>query len=88
LAIEVPLESFTATALSNLEKLVADKGALIRKAVGAEALPIERSENRLALPWFSSDASSEEVRAYSQFIAALCETAKAQKRVVLKERPL
>jgi hypothetical protein len=88
LTIEIPLVGFTGTALVNLERLVVGKAALIRKAVGADALPIERTMDRLRFPWFSPDASPEAAEAYSTFIAALCETAKTQKRVILKEKPL
>jgi hypothetical protein len=88
LAIEVPLTGFTETALANLEKLITGKAALICKALGADSLPIERLEDRLRFPWFGADASPETVAAYSKFVAALCETAKTQKRVILKEKPL
>lgn len=59
---------------------------LIKKAVGAKALPIERTEATLRFPWFSADASSEDVQAYAVFISRLCATAKEQKRVTAVER--
>ncbi|MDR2088523.1 MAG: virulence protein [Clostridiales Family XIII bacterium] len=88
LAIEMPPDGFTGTAFANLEKLIAGKAALIRKAVGAEALPVERSEDGLSFPWFNADASPEAVGACARFVSALCETAKKQRRVILKEKPL
>lgn len=87
LSIEVPLEGFTATALDNLEKLVASKAALIMKSIGTDALPIARESDRLRFPWFTPGSSPEEVAAYTQFVAALCEMAKKQRRVVAKEKP-
>jgi hypothetical protein len=87
LVIEVPLEGLTAVALDNLEKLTASKAGLIRKAVGASEISILREDDRLRFPWFSPDASSDEIAAYTQFIHALCEMAKAQKRVNAKEKP-
>lgn len=86
LCIEMPLEGFTGATLGNLEKLVLSKAALIKKAVSAEALPIERTETTLRFPWFSTDASPEEVQAYTVFISRLCATAKEQKRVIAVER--
>ena len=88
LSIDVPLESFTDTALSNLEKLVASKAPLIKKAIAAEDLPIVQSEDRLCFPWFSAEASADEMDAYSKFICALCEMAKNQKRVTAINKPV
>ena len=87
LSIEVPLDSFDERSLDNLEKLVASKAALIRKSLGADSLEIVREEDRLCFPWFVLDSSADAVSAYTQFIVALCEMAKTQKRVVAKEKP-
>lgn len=86
LCIEMPLEGFTGATLAKLEKLVLSKAALIKKAVGEEALPIERTDTTLRFPWFHTDASPEEVQAYAVFIERLCATAKEQKRVTSVER--
>jgi len=88
LSIDVPLESFTDTALSNLEKLVASKAPLIKKAIAADSLPIEQTEEKLCFPWFSAEASADKVDAYAKFILALCEMAKNQKRVTATEKPV
>jgi hypothetical protein len=86
LIIEIPLEGFTDTALENLDRLVSSKAALIKKAVGADTLPIERTETLLKFPWFRFDATSDEVDTYSRLICALCAAAKEQKRVNAKEK--
>lgn len=86
LSIAVSLEGFTETALDNLEKLVASKSALIRKAVGADALPIQRESDGLCFSWFPPDAAPEEILAYTQLVVALCDMAKKQKRVTAKEK--
>jgi hypothetical protein len=88
LTIEVPLVGFTPTTLDNLDRLVTGKAWLIKKAIGAEELPIERTETTLRFPWFPVISSYLEVDAYSRFIHALCEMAKRQKRVMLKEKPI
>jgi len=86
LTVEMPLEGFTDESVANLEKLVAGKANLIKKAIGADALPVERTETTLRFPWFRFDSSPEEVDAYSRFVGALCEAAKGQKRVTAKEK--
>jgi hypothetical protein len=86
LTIEVPLDGFTEDALLNLEKLVASKAALIKRAMGVDALPIERTQNTLKFPWFSGSLSGEEVNAYARFIGALCAMAKNQQRVTATEK--
>ena len=88
LVIELPKEGFTEAAIVNLEKLVISKAALIKKAIGADSLPIEQTDETLRFPWFTFGASSDEVNAYSRFIGALCAMAKEQKRITAKEKPV
>ena len=86
LTIEIPLEGFTETTLENLRRLIASKAALIKKAIGADALPVERTETTIKFPWFRMGTGSEDVAAYSLFISALCAAAKEQHRVTAKEK--
>lgn len=86
LSIEMPLEGYTEENIANLEKLIASKANLIKKAIGAAALPIERTETTLRFPWFSFEASGKEVDAYSRLVNALYAAAKEQKRVTAKEK--
>jgi len=86
LCIAMPLEGFTEESLTNLEKLIASKATLIKKAIGAGSLPIERTETKLSFPWFKLPATGDEVAAYSHFISALCTAAKEQKKVTARER--
>ncbi|UTW70379.1 hypothetical protein KHA80_07720 [Anaerobacillus sp. HL2] len=52
-----------------------------------ESLPIEADRvNALASPWFSKLPNPDEIKAYSQFITKLCEMAKTQKRITVKEK--
>ncbi|MBU4541806.1 MAG: virulence protein [Firmicutes bacterium] len=81
LTIEMPKEGFTDEAMTNLENLIKGKGELIKKALGIETLPVEMSENSISFPWFKANAEPEAVQAYTQFIAAICEMAKTQKRI-------
>lgn len=85
LVIEYPLDGFTPEAIDNLTKMVLAKEALLKKALGAEELPIQiPDDQRIAFPWFSIETDSDTATAYTQFIAALCKTAKEKKRVTAK----
>ncbi len=86
LVIEIPKEGFTETSFDNLKKLIESKGDLIKKALEVEALPIEEKEETFLFPWFSSEADPDEVKAYTHFIAALCDMAKNQKRVIASSK--
>lgn len=86
LIIEVLLQDFTDMALENLNRLISSKAALIKKAIGADALPVEQTETTLKFPWFRFCTEPETVSAYAHFIGALCTTAKQQKRVTAKEK--
>ena len=88
LSIDMPLHGFTATALDNLEKLIAAKAWIIKKMTDAEELPIERDEETLRFPWFKHDSSPAEIEAYSHLITRLCETVKEKQRVMAAERGL
>ena len=85
LTIEIPLEKVS---VGNLTKLLDAKGELIKKALGIEDTRIELKEDRIAFPWFKELPSPEEIKAYSHFIAALCEMALKQKRITTKEKPV
>ena len=88
LTVEMPLDGFTDESLSNLEKLIASKATLIKKSLGVDALPIERTETTLKFPWFHFGVPGEEVAAYTRLISALCTLAKEQKRVNAREKPV
>jgi len=86
LTIELPMDGFTPEKLDNLRKLVDSKAPLIRKALEIDALPIEVTDVEVRFPWFSPELDSKSIIAYSQFVMALCQTAKAKTRVTAQER--
>jgi hypothetical protein len=88
ISIDMPLSGFTASALDNLERLVAAKAWIIRKMTGADALPIVRENDCLRFPWFKPDSSAAETDAYSRLVTGLCETARNKQRVTATERRL
>lgn len=88
LVIQMPKASFSDAALENLAKLIEAKGSLIKKALGVDALPIEMDEERISFPWFTGEPDADEVKAYTHFIAKLCEMAQNQKRITAKGKEI
>lgn len=86
LVVQMPKASFTEDSLDNLHKLIEAKGSLIKKALNVTELPITEEDDKLSFPWFTTELDADEVRAYTHFIAALCEMARNQKRVTAKEK--
>ncbi len=92
ISINLPAEDFTDSAFDNLQKLIAGKATLVRMAIGdalaegAEALPVKRDGDMIQFPWFRYGTNSKVIEAWSLFASALCEAAKKQSRVTLKER--
>ena len=85
LTVQVPRHTLSDTALENLRKLVDSKATLIKKAVGADALPIQVDDEKVSFPWFRK-IDAESARAYTVFIAKLCEMAKNATRVTAADR--
>ena len=83
LTVEVPLEGFTPETLDNLTKMVLSKEALLKKALGAEDLPVKMATETLQFPWFTL-TNPGDAAYYVQFVYALCKTAKEKKRVTAK----
>lgn len=86
ISIQIPMASFTNATLQNLFDLIDAKGSLIRNALGVTDLPVNLMDDRLDFPWFPADSTSEEVKAYMDFITALCNMARTQKRITAKEK--
>jgi len=86
LTISMPKDGFTDEAIANLKHLVESKATLIKKALGAEDLPITVEDDKISFPWFSGFPAPEEISAYAKFIGRLCGMAKTQKRVTAKDK--
>lgn len=86
LIIQIPKDSLTDEVLEKLAKLLEAKGNLIKKALNVDVLLIEADEERISFPWFSKLPNPDEIKAYSLFITKLCEMAKTQKRITVKEK--
>ena len=86
IVIQLPTTDFTEASLANLEALVNAKGNLIKKALKADSLPINRNGDLIEFPWFGPTTEPQELQAYTHFLTALCEMAKTQKRITAKEK--
>lgn len=87
ICVSMPKSLFTDSSLENLKALIAAKGSLIKKALGAEELHILIEEDKVSFPWFNGEAEPDEIKAYDTFICKLCELARTQKRVTATEKP-
>lgn len=88
LTVEMPKAEFTATALDNLQKIIASKAELFKRALDTDTVDVEMSEDKLRFPWFTLHGLEGEVDAYTKLIAGICDMAKRQKRVVARERTI
>lgn len=82
--VSIPRKTLTDDALERLKLIVSNKEMLFRRAVLADALPIEVTEEEVAFPWFTLTGVDGEAAAYAQFITALCQMASEQTRILDK----
>lgn len=86
IAIQMPM--MTGDEISRLESLIESKESLIKKAIGTDSLAVGEKDGKLDFPWFKADAEPDEVKAYMDFVTALCQMAKEAKRVTGKDKPV
>jgi hypothetical protein len=86
LAIELPKDGMTPTAMVNLRRLVASKSTLLKKVLGTDSLPITEHSDRIEFDWFRPTDDQVEIGAYYQLVKGLCELARTQKRVSATEQ--
>ena len=86
ICISMPRTLFTDKNLENLKAIITAKESLIKKALGADSLPIEVTETKVSFPWFPGEPTPEEIHAFDTFVCKLCEMARNQTRVVAKEK--
>lgn len=83
LTVAVPIENVN---LTNLKRILEAKGALIRKSLGVDQLPIETDQQKVYFPWFTEGFESDHIKIYAKFITSLCSMSMNQKRVQAKEK--
>lgn len=88
LCIELPLKDTTEAAIDNLRRMVDSKATLIKKALGADSLEIEVTEDRIRFPWFDRIPAPEVISATAHFLGHMLDAAKSHKRVTAKEKEM
>ena len=86
LVIELPRDGMTPTAMENLQRLVASKATLLKKALATDSLPMTEHADRIEFDWFRTTDDQAEIAAYYQLVQGLCELARIQKRVSATEQ--
>ena len=84
--LTIPREDFTEAQVGNLEKLIASKAGLIKKALDCADPTVVLTEDRVAFPWYKRPLGSGESMAAMHFITAICRMAKNAKRITAKEK--
>lgn len=84
--VEMPRKGFSGEAYDNLQKIIASKASVLRKALGTHMLLVNATEDKLIFPWFTLHGLDGEADAYTKLISAICKMAKGQKRVIARER--
>jgi len=86
--ISFPLENYDEGALSRLKSIIDSKANLMKKVFETDDLSFKTENNELRFEWFNGNTTPEELRAYSEFLAKLCHSAKEQQRVNATEKPI
>ena len=83
LTVAMPLDAVLA---GNLTNLLESKSSLIKKALGISELPIIIDADKISFPWFSDGLAADTVKAYTDFISALCKMSREHKRISSTEK--
>ncbi len=83
LTVAIPLNKVQ---VDNLNRILAAKGGLIKKALGIDALPVEVGEGTASFPWFAELPEPDAAKAYTHLISALCEMSVNQERITAREK--
>lgn len=81
LIISVPRNTLSDEKLTMLEKIIAGKTSLLKKAIGTDTLTVKISGEKISFPWFPYTQDSDEIRAYTELVTKLCKMTNRQKRV-------
>ena len=85
--VSLPRAMFDNASLERLHNLVKSKETILKAALGARALQIETTDEKVYFPWFTLSGADGEADAYTKLIAALGKAAREQKRISSHETP-
>lgn len=80
LTVSVPAGDFDERLFSNLDQLIENKAVILKHAFRTDSLEYHVNEKEIEFPWFSPE-EPDDSKAYCEFISALIEMLKNQKRV-------
>ncbi|MBR6580604.1 MAG: virulence protein [Ruminococcus sp.] len=80
LTISIPRGKLDEQTLTNLDRILENKGTLIKHALQTDSLEYTMTETEVQFPWFTLE-QPEDADAYSRFLTALIDMAKNQKRI-------
>ena len=83
--VTLPRDDFSDEACDRLQKIIASKADLLKKALGTDSVDIEITPQSVRFPWFTLHDIDGESEAYTSLAEALFKMAKDQKRVTAKE---
>lgn len=86
--LELPREGVSDTAVENLRRLVDSKSSLIMKALGADRLNVELTDDRIILPRFDQTPEPDMISAFAHLAGRLLAMAKSLHRVNATDRPV
>ena len=81
ISICLPAHDMTDRQIQNVYDLIESKKTLIKKAVGADELPIALEDEKLCFDWFSTESTPEERQAYMALLCGIRNLAMTQHRV-------
>lgn len=85
LEISIPRESMPDETLDRLKKLIDNNSNLFKHAFMVNNLGFVITEEKIIFPWFSYTEDADQIKAYMQFIDALCLAAREAKSIRTKE---
>ncbi len=80
LTISIPKEKLDEQTLTNLDRILENKGTLIKHALLKDSLEYTVTDTAVEFPWFTLN-EPEDTDAYSRFLTSLIDMAKNQKRI-------
>lgn len=83
--VTLPRDDFSDEACDRLQKIIASKADLLKKALGTDSVDIEITPQSVRFPWFTLHDIDGESEAYTSLAEALFKMARDQKRVTAKE---
>ena len=87
LTVWIPKETLPENAIENLKRAAEAKQELFKRAFGGN-ITILVEEDKVGFPWFPMPKSGDETQAYTRFVESLCNMARIQKRVNIKQHPV